>query len=140
MGNPHAELNVKQKLAIRWLDNHRNDGDGSLKREHVIAETGLLDGEFVGLLKYLERGDHLHDILRSDGAPYAKVFMLKDTISEEIQQLDNPPPRDYPSDAKRWLYSKWWSLPLSIITVILPALVGYVTMIKTLIEWFRINE
>ena len=140
MGSPHDELNAKQQAALRWLHEHRNDGNRLHERTSVIAETDLSDGEYVGLLKYLDCGDHLHEIVRSDGGPYAVAFILKDTISAEVKQLDNPPPRDFPKEVKQWFFSKWWSLPFWIIIVILPALVGYVTMIKALIEWFGLNK
>ena len=55
-------------------------------------------------------------------------------------ELDNPPEKDYWKWVITWFRSKWWSIPVLVIVVGLPALVGYASMIQTLFQWMKIIE
>ena len=66
--------------------------------------------------------------------------MLSDTVEAEILKLDTSPPRDYPSDVKKWFFSKWWSVPFWGLAVGLPAVIGYITMLRALLNWFSPSE
>ena len=54
---------------------------------------------------------------------------------EAVEAWDNPPLRDRWDETTKWFRSKWWSLPLLVIAVGLPALKGWVDVIKMLLEW-----
>ena len=46
--------------------------------------------------------------------------------------------RDRWDEATKLFRSKWWSLPVLVLVVGLPALVTWIGMIKTVLEWMGI--
>jgi hypothetical protein len=67
-------------------------------------------------------------------------FHVDAQISDFVREMDKTPSPDYPKELKTWFFSKPWSLPFWIVIVGLPALVGYVTMIKTVLGWIGIDK
>jgi hypothetical protein len=61
-------------------------------------------------------------------------------VYEIVQKWDNPPLPDRPAEIKKWFFSKWWSIPIMGIFVVLPALVGYITTLKTILKWCAITK
>ena len=42
---------------------------------------------------------------------------------------------DYPEEVSRWFRSRWWSIPVVVVFVGLPAVWGCIMMIKGIREW-----
>jgi hypothetical protein len=57
---------------------------------------------------------------------------------EAVETWDNPPLPDRWDEATKWFRSKRWSLPVLVLAVGLPALKGWVDVIKMLLEWVGI--
>ncbi len=57
---------------------------------------------------------------------------------ELVHTWDNPPICDRWDEATKWFRSKWWSLPVLILVIGLPALVTWIGMIKTVLEWMGV--
>ncbi len=57
---------------------------------------------------------------------------------ELVHAWDNPPLPDYRDKVTKWFWSKRWSLPVLVVFVGLPALVTWIGMLKTILEWFGI--
>jgi hypothetical protein len=58
-----------------------------------------------------------------------------------VRQWDNPPPEplpDYKDKLSKWFWSKPWSIGVYVVVVGLPAVLGYVVMAKTILEWLGI--
>lgn len=56
-----------------------------------------------------------------------------------VEQWDHPPPPDYRDRLTTWFWSKPWSIVMYIVVIGLPALVGWVVMGKTILEWLGIK-
>jgi hypothetical protein len=69
-----------------------------------------------------------------------ETFRATPLLVESLHELDNAPLPNRLQQITTWFNSRWWSVPFYIILVGLPALVGYVTMLKTLLEWFGVVE
>jgi hypothetical protein len=60
---------------------------------------------------------------------------------ELARRWDNPLPEplpDYRDKLSKWFWSKPWSVVIYVVVVGLPALLGYVVMAKTMLEWLGI--
>lgn len=44
-------------------------------------------------------------------------------------------PRDFSEELSVWLRSKWWSVPLLVLTVVVPAIFSYFSMIVSIMNW-----
>jgi hypothetical protein len=59
---------------------------------------------------------------------------------ELVHTWENPPLPDRWGEATKWFRSKRWSLPVLVIAVGLPALKGWVDVIKMLLDWMGITH
>lgn len=64
-------------------------------------------------------------------------YELLPQITEVVDQLDNPPPRDYWKEVEVWFRSKWWSIPFIGFVVLLPILVQWWEWIRQFFNLFR---
>ena len=62
------------------------------------------------------------------------------TVLELVQQWDNPPLPDYRDKMTKWFWSKRWSMVVYVLVVGLPALLGWVVMLKTILEWLGVRK
>jgi hypothetical protein len=49
--------------------------------------------------------------------------------------VDRLPKSDYWENVVQWFRSRWWSVPIAIVTVCLPLLFQWVEMLKALLKW-----
>lgn len=101
--------------------------------------------ERTELPRHQEVDDHTEAVAlnRLDEAELISIFTRSQVkvlpaCVELVQAWDNPPLPDYRDKATKWFWSKWWSLPVWLVFVGLPALVGYIVMLKTILEWLGI--
>ncbi|MGO9115608.1 MAG: hypothetical protein ACLP9L_40895 [Thermoguttaceae bacterium] len=76
--------------------------------------------------------------LRGEPQAYEEGVRILPSVFAVVHRLDNPPPEplpDYRDKVTKWFWSKPWSLAAYIVVVGLPALLGYVVMAKTILEW-----
>jgi len=57
---------------------------------------------------------------------------------ELVHAWDNPPLRNRWDETTKWFQSKWWSLPVLVVFVGLPAIVTWIGMLTTILQWFGI--
>ncbi|NQU23998.1 MAG: hypothetical protein HQ567_22170 [Candidatus Nealsonbacteria bacterium] len=133
MADVHETLSDSQKQAVRYLAEHSKQ-NFQFARHEVIAATGLTEDEYVRLVMFLEREETIQFFRHSGVGPYDS-FSVASGILDVVHQLDHPPPKDYWKKSITWFRSKPWSIPVLVLAVVLPALVGYVTMIETLLRW-----
>jgi hypothetical protein len=93
-----------------------------------IREAGLIEGMHTegiidtGLIDLIDR---------------SRIKVLP-TCLELVHAWDNPPMPDYWDKMTKWFWSKPWSVVVFLVVVVLPALVGYIVMLKTIAEWLGI--
>ncbi len=80
--------------------------------------------------------------LRSDQAGLIDIhnWSVNEPVAERILELWANPPEEQPVDhveqTTRWFRSKKWYVPIHFLFVIIPAIIGYLTLLRMLIEWF----
>ena len=57
-----------------------------------------------------------------------------------VQRWDNPPLPDYRDRLTKWFWSKRWSLVFYVLFVGLPFLIGWVTILTAVHEWFGVKK
>lgn len=61
-------------------------------------------------------------------------------VLDVIDQLDTPPQEDYRKKAETWFWSKPWSIVVLILLVGIPAIVGYIEAIRTILSWLGVTR
>ena len=74
------------------------------------------------------------------GMIWGRSFEIDGLLLEAVEQLDNPPPKDYWKGITDWFKSKPWSVPVFFALVALPLLVTWVEMIEKLLRWLGVME
>lgn len=69
---------------------------------------------------------------------YHPGVRVESEIREIAHELRNPPPKDSWASVSARFRSKWWSVPIMVVVVALPAIYGYYEMIYKLCVWFGI--
>ena len=69
-----------------------------------------------------------------------KQLCISDRICEVAHLLDNPPPKNYWKRTCAWFFGRRWSVPVMILTVVLPAILGWIVMLKEILRWVRAGE
>jgi hypothetical protein len=60
---------------------------------------------------------------------------ISSNVIDLIRHWDNPPLPDYRDKVTKWFWSKPWSMGIYILIIGIPALVGWVLMLKELLIW-----
>ena len=61
-------------------------------------------------------------------------------VLDLVEQWDNPPLPDYRDRLTKWFWSKPWSIAVYALIIGLPALLGWVVMLKTILEWLGVRK
>ena len=62
-------------------------------------------------------------------------FTINPVILDVVDQIDNPPPRDYWQEWTAWFRGRKWSLPVLIGVIGLSALIQWIEMLRTVLVW-----
>jgi hypothetical protein len=62
-------------------------------------------------------------------------FRIMPALLEQVEEWDNPPLPDYRDRITKWFWSKPWSIAVYILVVGMPAVIGWIVMLKTILEW-----
>jgi hypothetical protein len=63
------------------------------------------------------------------------TFEIRPRLLEVMDQIDNPAPRDYWAEWTVWFCSRWWSLPVLVVFVAIPAIYEWVEMLTAFVAW-----
>lgn len=66
--------------------------------------------------------------------------LIRPAILHIYDQLRNPPEKDYWADVVKWFKSHWWSVPAVAVVVVLPLVVTWIEMIKTVLGWIGVKR
>ena len=67
-------------------------------------------------------------------------FQILPVIEDIAYQIKNPPPKDYWKGISIWFKSRWWSIPVAVVAVVLPLLFQWYEMLKKLVNWITNAE
>lgn len=75
-----------------------------------------------------------------DGLTDVHNWLVNQPVADQILALWANPPEEPPVDhieqTTRWFRSKKWFVPIWLLFVAVPALIGYLTLLKMLVNWF----
>lgn len=135
MDDPHRIFNDAQQRAIRWMAENVDRSEARIWNEKtIIAQTGMTESDYQHLMHELNR-EHRQYVILLIGGTLGNDFAVTNGIHLLVRQLDRAPPRDYWQEIAIWFKSKWWSVPLFVLAVLLPAVAGYIVIVNALLEW-----
>lgn len=135
MSEVPVSLSDYEQRVIRLLAKHYHENSERFRIDN-LPKDNLTRDDIRKIILRLERYGLIEPCTNES-------IRILPRLLDAAHQLDNPPTpddRDYPKEVERWFRSKWWSVPLWMLLVVLPALVGYITMIRMLLEWLSIIE
>ena len=129
-----VDFNDEEAKVIAYLVEHFDKDDHHVNTGEISAGTQLPLETIKAILERFARDQMVSRVTRGD------LWSIEPQLLNVADQLRAPSPdeRDYPKEIERWFRSKWWSVPVCVLLVVLPALVGYITMIRTLLEWLSV--
>ena len=65
-------------------------------------------------------------------------FEILPAVLDLVEELDNPPLPDYRDRVTKWFWSKPWSIVVYILVVGMPAVLGWIVMLKTILQWLEV--
>ena len=120
-----------EKDVIRYCAKYYGEKDTLVEIEGLPHSKELGTGIW-GLVDRLSR-------LRLLGSPATAAHRtILPACVELVHAWDNPPLPDYRDKVTKWFWSKWWSVGIYLVVIILPASVGYIVMLKTALEWMGV--
>lgn len=121
----HFDFDDDDAKVISFLVDHFDEEGEHFRSGDVSMATQLPVEKVTKILERFWRYQLVSRLTRADD------WKLEPQLLSVADQLRGPDPaeRDYPKDVEKWFRSKWWSVPVWGIFVILPALVGYVTIV-----------
>ncbi len=118
------ERELVRFFAQRYLDH----------RQHVMLDE-LPGRDFAGGKRTLPAIERIIEAKLIEPFTTSSVMALPDCV-ELVRRWDNPPVRDRWEETTKWFRSKAWSLPVLVLAVGLPAIVTWIGMVRTVLEWF----
>jgi hypothetical protein len=130
--SPH-DLTDYEKEVVLFLAERWESPDQDLK-EILVKEFPHYSKDSAALVNQVIEQFIANNWLEN----YHPGVRVKSAIREVAHELRNPPLIDYWASLATWFRSKWWSVPVMLVVVGLPAIYGYYEMIHKLCEWFGI--
>ncbi|MGO9115607.1 MAG: hypothetical protein ACLP9L_40890 [Thermoguttaceae bacterium] len=125
-------LDDYEKELVRWLAQKYLDREGNLV--NVITFPRFQE---IGQERAFAARKVLTDAVLIKGVGSWEIEVLPSSVAL-VKQWDNPPPEplpDYRDKLSKWFWSKPWSVPVLVVLVGLPAIVTWIGMVKTVLEW-----
>ncbi len=126
-------LNDDDKLVVRFLAKHLLEKDDWIGFDELYGFRDFGKDKMKGVHARLFRLGLLPN--RSSQGPGISPDVL-----ELVKHWDNPPLPDYGDKLTKWFWSKPWSIVVYVLVVGLPALLGWVVMLRTILEWLGIKK
>lgn len=123
-----VEFSEYEQEVIHFLAKHFSEKD-----QHVEFSE-FPHFEELGRNKILEVAERLARFGLLEDHTNRSMTILPGVI-DVAEKLNNPPVRDRWEETTKWFRSKWWSLPVLGLLVGLPALKGWVDIVKSIAEW-----
>ena len=116
---------------MRWLEKKYLAGERYVAVAEIPKECPIEDEHLNRLIERFKS----YGLLKPGGTMRDRTIEILRPIVDAVHQADNQPPPDYWDKTTKWFRSKRWSLPVFVIVVGLPALWGYVDLVKKLVVW-----
>ena len=74
------------------------------------------------------------------GVIWDRSYEIDGLLLEAVEQLDNPPPKDYWKGVTVWFKSKPWSIPVFLVLVATPLVATWFDLIAKVLRWVGVIE
>lgn len=93
----------------------------------------------LGMIKIVETQERLmrFGLMQAFSSDHVRI---PPAVLEQVEKWDNPPLPDYRDRLTKWFWSKSWSIVIYTLIVGLPAVVGWVAMLKIVLEWLGVRK
>ncbi len=128
---------------IRWTEYE-------IELIRFCAQHYLDKGEILGYAEFPRYEELGHQKILETRARFMRFGLMEGVstnavrvlpaVLDVVEQLDNPPLPDYRDWLTKWFWSKPWSIVIYILIVGLPAALGWVIMLKTILEWLGVRK
>ena len=132
-----SEIAVLRFLQAEYLQNTRNWPADCPESKSIIERFNLEQGEYYSMMARFEASGWVTLGAKGHNGEFVKI---DPSIVEIVRRLANPPLPDYRDKVTKWFWSKPWSMVAYILVVGVPALLGWVVMLKTILEWLGIRK
>lgn len=66
-------------------------------------------------------------------------YRIYSGIASLVDRIDNPPPQNHWKELLTWWFASRWRAAVTAFLVILPLIVQWIAMIKTVLEWIGVT-
>ncbi len=123
-------LNDREQEVARWLAKRFEKGGNLFDITSLCAEFRISQEEGLSIIQRFDRYGFI-------SAVSSTTAEIEPTVMDVVDQLENPPLRDYWAELAAWFRSKRWSVLVVILLIVLPLLVQWVEMLGTLLRWLN---
>jgi hypothetical protein len=67
-------------------------------------------------------------------------FSIKPSVLDVLHEIENPPIKNHLTEWTSWWFGVPWRAAISLIAIILPLIVQWIEMIKTVLKWILRGE
>ncbi len=133
-GMSYVDFDEADAKVISVLVDYYDQHGAYVEFEEVTAEVKLDNQKVEQILERFCRYELVERVDRGG------TWQIMPQLLSVADQLSAPKPEpDYPKAVEKWFRAKWWSVPFYLTFVGLPALVGYITMLRTLLAWLGLS-
>lgn len=124
-----SDFNAAEQKVIRYLHRQYVAGDLFFSPERVRNDTGLTPEQTVHVVSRLEALGIMVPMCDDGTAEISRK------ICDVVAALNRPP--DYWKKLRAWWFSRWWSIPITVLAVVVPALLQWRDWLSWIWSWFR---
>jgi hypothetical protein len=131
------EIDALHRIAAHFHSGHSDLFEFErTERDREGEPDGQIDGERdESRFAKLQRRLLAYGFLYTETVARMRISCIHPELAELVHRIDNPPPVDYWENLTVWFKSRWWSLPVMFVFVVLPALLFYISMFYQLLNY-----
>ena len=126
-----AEFSDDEQIVLRFIAGRFHNGGSWFALESIPIPEGCDVQWRDRLLGRLSN----YGLIRSQSCD---SFEIRPTIAPLLDQLDNPPKKNYWKELLDWWFSSRLRVGVTAFVILLPLLVQWIGMIKTVLEWIGV--
>ena len=119
---------------LRFLAERYDSGD---RRSWFVRPSELPGYETLGDAKIREFITRFkkYNLVQSNSID---TYRPTDKVHEILASIDNPQPPNEWNDLVAWWFKSKWRTGIAVVTVLLPLIVQWISMIRTVLEWIGV--
>ena len=135
-----SPLDDDEKDVLRYLAQRFHNGEKRAELEQYPRTAELGWDRVLEIARRFRNYGWLHEREQDTGIMWMRWFDLDGQLVEAVDELDNPPPKDYWKGIAVWFKSKPWSIPVFLVLVATPLVATWFDLIAKLLRWVGVME